>query len=688
MRVQASRALRASGRQPLIAARQGGARLLASWPGRYGVALGGSLLALLLMNTLWPIMPTVPFMFFFLAVMVAGWWGGWGPALVSIAFALLAVGQGFLPPSGLPRQWPGKVLPLVLFTLVSLLITWLNVSRRRINAERVVLLEREQTARRKAEEAERSLQRLADSIPAIVWSAGADGINDYYNWPWYEYAGIPQGSLDFELATRVCHPEDLASNGPRWNECLERGEPFQGEYRLLRASDHSWRWHLTRTVPWKDASGRVAKWFGTSIDIDEQKRAEHLLGLLARAGAVLGASLDEAETLTAAARLAVPAFADWCLVDLQQADGTFQRVQAVPAAAEDAELARQALRFSLMPGGDSIHLQTRALSRGEALLFEHFTPESLARGGHTEEHARLMQQAGLLSGIAVPLVARGSTLGVLSFFTSRSGRHYTKADLPVAEELARRVALSVDNARLYKSAQEAVRLRDEFLSVASHELKTPLTPLSLKLQVLAQKAAAQPESPFAREVLSHVEVGRKQVRKLGVLIGDLLDVSRISAGRMQLFWQPVDFAALVREVASRYEAQVASQGTPLWVEAPASLVGTWDAMRLEQVVVNLLDNALKYGPGKPVRLRLAEDSERAVLTVEDQGIGIAPEAQERIFERFMRGVSDRNYGGLGLGLYITKSCVEAMGGTIHVQSEPGKGAAFTVVLPRRAARAS
>lgn len=278
------------------------------------------------------------------------------------------------------------------------------------------------------------------------------------------------------------------------------------------------------------------------------------------------------------------------------------------------------LRFSLMPEGNVHHPPTQALLRGQPLLFEHFTPECLAQSGHTEEHARVIQQVGAVSGIFVPLIARGSTLGVLSFFTSCSGRHYTQEDLSVAEELARRVALSLDNARLYARAQEAV----------------------------------------------------------------LLDVSRISAGRMKLTWEPVDFAVVVREVVSRYEDQADKQGTSLRVDAPASLVGTWDAMRLEQVVVNLLDNALKYGPGKPVRLRLVEDSGRAILTVKDEGIGIAPGAQGRIFERFMRAVSDRHYGGLGLGLYITKSCVEAMGGSIHVQSEPGQGALFTVVLPRSA----
>jgi PAS domain S-box-containing protein len=910
-------------------ARVGGRGRFASIPGRYGVAIVGFLGALLIQGVLWPFLPVRPFLFFFLAIMVAGWWGGWGPALCCISLSVLAIHRFFLPPGHVAGVSPGDALSLGLFALISVLISWRNVTVRRFAAERLELLQREQAARsdaeaqrarlhtvlqdapahialfhgpehvyvlsntqnaefvagrevvgkplreavpeavaqgipalldrvyatgqpfiateaalqlpqpdgtlreafmnfifqpvrdaegrvdgvaafafdvtelvrsrKRAEDAEKSLQRLAESIPAIVWSAGADGVNDYYNRRWYEYTGIPPGSLDPELMFRACHPEDLAAILTRWNECLERGESFQGEMRVLRASDQTYRWHLVRTVPWKDASGRVAKWFGTSFDIDEQKRAEAalresearfrnmadhapvmlwvtnaanqctyfsrpwyaftgrteaeslglqwlaavhpedvdamkeaalaavslrepfhidyrlrradgeyrwvngsasprssaageflgyigsiidvtdrkrgeaLLALLARAGGVLGTSLDETETLTAAAGLAVPAFADQCLVELRREDGTFQRVLALPASPEDAELACYDPPLHLLPDAAAPSPAAQVLLRGESLLIE-----------DVSEHARWMRQAGLLSCIAVPLVARGSTLGVLAFLTSHSGRRYTQADKALAEELARRVALSLENARLYKRAQEAVRLRDEFLSVASHELKTPLTPLSLKLQVLARDAATQPDSPFSREVLAHVEAGRKQVRKLGALIGDLLDVSRISANRMKLAWEPMDFAAMVTEVAARHEAQALRAGTPLRVDVPESLKGTWDAMRLEQVVVNLLDNALKYGRGKPVRLRLTEKDGKAILTVQDEGIGIVPEAQERIFDRFVRAVSDRHYGGLGLGLYITKTLVEAMGGTIQVQSEPGRGATFTVVLPRSA----
>jgi signal transduction histidine kinase/CHASE1-domain containing sensor protein len=240
--------------------------------------------------------------------------------------------------------------------------------------------------------------------------------------------------------------------------------------------------------------------------------------------------------------------------------------------------------------------------------------------------------------------------------------------------------------RARKEMEQTVRLRDEFLSVASHELKTPLTPLSLKLQALAREAQAQPESPFVLRVRGHAEVGLKQMRRLSDLVGDLLDVSRITSGQMRLHWEPVDFAAVTREVVARLEPEATKAESPLRVQAPQALAGSSDRMRLEQVVENLLTNAVKYGAGKPIHVRLEEQSGRVVLVVQDQGIGIAPEHQARIFGRFERAVSERNYGGLGLGLYITRTIVEALGGSIRVHSQPGQGALFTVELPRESAR--
>lgn len=232
---------------------------------------------------------------------------------------------------------------------------------------------------------------------------------------------------------------------------------------------------------------------------------------------------------------------------------------------------------------------------------------------------------------------------------------------------------------LRAEAEQAVRLRDEFLSVASHELKTPLTSLTLKLQssarLIDRSGGAEDSERGA------VEFMRRQVRRLSDLVNDLLDVSRISSGRLTLELERVNLSELVGEITSRFEVEATRAGCTIDVATAPDVVGTWDRLRLEQVLTNLLTNAIKYGAGKPIHVELEQDGGRAKLIVRDAGIGIAPEALGRIFGKFERAVSDRHYGGLGLGLFITHQIVEAMGGTIGVETELGHGATFKVELP-------
>jgi len=235
--------------------------------------------------------------------------------------------------------------------------------------------------------------------------------------------------------------------------------------------------------------------------------------------------------------------------------------------------------------------------------------------------------------------------------------------------------------RLLKELQEAVSLRDEFLSVASHELKTPLTPLTLRLQGLAKALASAPRSALTERLEKDVAVMHRQTERLTNLVDELLDVSRIRLGRMELHLEPVDLAELTREVTSRFEPEVEKARCRLDLQLEGPALGRWDRSRLEQVVTNLLSNAIKYGAGKPLHIRTGTVRGRAQLVVRDEGIGIAPEAMERIFSRFERAVSERNYGGLGLGLYVTRQIVEALGGTVTAESTPGHGATFTVELP-------
>ncbi|NMO22281.1 AAA family ATPase [Pyxidicoccus fallax] len=258
------------------------------------------------------------------------------------------------------------------------------------------------------------------------------------------------------------------------------------------------------------------------------------------------------------------------------------------------------------------------------------------------------------------------------------------AALENAENFARIAALSEEQGRLYRAEQEAVRRRDDFLSIAAHELKTPLTSLQLHIQGLQSQVRAGTQKPLSPEKLStKLESAFAQTQRLGRLVSDLLDISRIAQGQLQIKLEDVDLVPLVRGQLERSREALARAECPLHFHTSSpSLVGRWDAMRLEQVVGNLVANAMKYGAGKPIDVLIEHEDGRVRLKVRDNGIGIAEEDRERIFERFERAVSVRHYGGFGLGLWIVREIVQALGGTITVDSTPGHGSTFTVTLPR------
>jgi signal transduction histidine kinase len=286
--------------------------------------------------------------------------------------------------------------------------------------------------------------------------------------------------------------------------------------------------------------------------------------------------------------------------------------------------------------------------------------------------------------MAVPLIAQDRSFGSICFFRVTPGQRYGPADLSLAQELARRIATSIDNARLYREAREAIRLRDEFLSIAAHELYTPLTSLKLSLQGLER-----PSQPATPEVISRVSrTARMQIRRLTRLIDELLSVSRLQEGQVPFQLEEMDLAAVTRDVAEYFSEESARAHSPVILHAETPVIGRWDRTRLEQVITNLLANALKFGNGQPIELSVTGEGGFALLTVRDRGIGIAPDRLPHIFGRFARAVSSREYGGLGLGLYIAHEIVSALGGSIHVDSTPGVGTSFTVLLPRMGPSAS
>jgi NO-binding membrane sensor protein with MHYT domain/signal transduction histidine kinase len=419
---------------------------------------------------------------------------------------------------------------------------------------------------------------------------------------------------------------------------------------------------------------------GSLLDL-EHRRAQRTLTLLADASAVLGRSLDIPTIADSLAGLVAPSVGDGCVVDLYEEDGTtMRRVAVCYPEHREQESRYQGINYPRDPSSDC-PLQ-RVLHTGKPELLHHPSRAELERLARVPECLTLARDAQARAVLIVPLQHRERVLGTITVFSRERPLGLTERAL--VQELGRRAGSAVENARLFHEAQEAIRVRDEFLSIASHELNTPLTPLQLHLQRLQRTVSggALVEAQSNEQVLRMVEQAQRQTRRLARLVRELLDISRIRLGRLELHPEPLELGEVVRDVVERFaDEQAWPHGEPaLRVEGSAQ--GNWDRIRLEQVVANLLANALRYGQGKPVDLLVRMHDGEAFLQVKDRGMGIAPEARKRIFERFERA-SSRNFGGLGLGLYIVRQIVEAHGGTIEVESELGVGSTFTVKLPRK-----
>ncbi|XXX50818.1 AAA family ATPase (plasmid) [Sorangium sp. So ce119] len=286
-------------------------------------------------------------------------------------------------------------------------------------------------------------------------------------------------------------------------------------------------------------------------------------------------------------------------------------------------------------------------------------------------------EGGSRSVLVLPIRRNEARLGVVYLENKLATRAFTRDRVHVLELLSDQIAIALENARLYREAQRAIRVRDDFLSVASHELRTPVTSLRLGLQSMLRRNDLAPEEHITRG-LHRMD---RQVQRLVRLIDDLLDVSQLHTGRLELHVEPVDLAEAVGDVVERLGARIAQSGSTVSVRAEPSIVGSWDRSRLEQVISNLLDNALKFGAGAPIEIAVARRDGTAELVVQDHGIGIPAERLPHVFERFERAVSSRHFGGLGLGLHVVKSIVEALGGAARADSRPGEGARITVELP-------
>lgn len=406
------------------------------------------------------------------------------------------------------------------------------------------------------------------------------------------------------------------------------------------------------------------------------RRQTERLAVLADASATFAAGGDSQALLRALAAVCVPRMADWCSIDLTTARG----LESVAIAHVDPSKVEAAARLRRQhpPDMDAAFGPANVLRTGRAELYAQIDDALLSSAARDAEHLAQLRAVGMGSAIVAPLVARGGTLGVLTLVWAESGRRYGAEDLDLVTDLARRCALAVENARLTEDLRGAVQIREEFLAIAGHELRTPLAALTLQVDGLRHVVGRMADAAPLAARLNRVAAS---AARLAHLVDQLLDVSRITAGRLELAPEPLDLRELVGEVVDRFREAAGRAGTTITVVAPTPVRGTWDRLRLDQVVTNLIANAIKYGRGKPVEVAVAAEAADAVLRVVDRGIGIDAEQQQRIFLRFERAAEARKYGGFGLGLWIARRIVDASGGTIAVTSAPGEGATFTVRLP-------
>lgn len=620
---------------------------------RYGLALLATALAFCLQSLLWSWLAPSPYFLFLAAVVLSAWLGGLGPAALALSASLVLTHFFFREAFPAASADGHHAVTQVLFFGLS--------------SGMALVAARLRTTLHEARLAHASAQANGHVLAVTLRSIGD--------------AVLTTDSLGL---VRFINP--VASYFTGWREADAIGQPLE---RVLRLVDASTREPLAPTVPPPGAERPVQLGLpalllsknGTELPI------EHTAAPLSDSHGQRLGSVIVFRDISARFR-----------EDHERA----QLLAREHDAHLEAEAQRERLQTLFMQAPVAIcltrgpeHVVELVNPLGQTLVGERLAPgrsvlETLSGLGPNLLHLldEVYRKGTPITGHEVPLRADFSGTGQeevkyfdLTWQPWRGVDGEILGTMGLCAEVTEQVLARREVEALAADLQKALQIRDDFLSVASHELKTPLTSLQLQLQILWRSLPETDAQGQPHPARKRIEATRRPAERLHQLVNNLLDVSRIRAGRLALEHETVDFAALLQDVVARAEADAAGAGCKLILYSSPPVIGRWDRLRLEQIVTNLLSNAIKYGASHPVELAVAQDGVIARLTVRDHGIGIAPEHQARIFQRFERAVSERNYGGFGLGLWICKQIVESLGGDIRVESQPGQGATFTVALP-------
>lgn len=604
----------------------------------------------------------------------------WVALVITMAGAgivLASVGRGAVPPNG--RAAVSAALFLGAAAAVAFALVRTHTVGRRVRA----LQDAEHDLRISEAKFAGILDIAADAIITVddaqrilIYNTGAEQI---FGYPRSEMIGQPLERLIPERfrAAHVGHMRRFGEGTVTSRRMGERREIFG-----LRRGDIEF--------PAEASISRFATPTGVLFtvvlrDITDRKRVEHEQRFLATLGEELARSLDFDATAQLAANVAVPALADACLLDLVDGDAVTRRIVSGDGP-DRGRAPMDALAAAGPVGRDSPSRVIDVLRTRRAELVANVTDEWIE--GHTDDApnvADAWRALGARSLMFVPLVTREHLLGALTLIAVSGRQPYDATDLAFAEEIARRLALALDNSRLYHAARTATRARDDVLGIVSHDLQNPIAAIAMGASVLRDQPPSDVEG--RRQLLGMITESTEWMRRL---IRDLLDVSAIEAGRLSIDRRSEAPAPIVASATRMLASALAERSIDLQVVLGGDLpLIDVDAARIEQVLVNLVGNSIKFtAPGGRITIRATPNGSHLEMSVVDSGIGIAPEEQAHIFERFWQARHAVRRRGAGLGLAISKGIVEAHGGRIWVTSTPGDGSTFTFTLPLAPAAAA
>lgn len=482
---------------------------------------------------------------------------------------------------------------------------------------------------------------------------------------------------------RIIIPEELQKEEDEILAKLKKGQRID-HFETTRVRKDGQRIRVSLTIsPIKNAAGKIIGASKIARDITDQKQAEENLKFLAEASKAFSTSFDYEKTLNTVAQLAIAHIADWCSVEMLNEQHT---LELVALAHKDSQKVKLTKIFT----PSDMHAQTwlqHVLRTGKTEFYPSIDEKFLVQNARNKKELSLLRKLQLTSIIITPIFSHQKPIGGISFITTQGRKGYTRSDVAMAEELASRASLAIENARLYRAMKKELaerkkleKQKDEFIGVASHELKTPVTSIKSFAQILRYKFEKKGFKNEA-ELLGKLDA---QIDKLTSLIGDLLDVTKIEAGQILFNKESFVFDDLIAETVE--EMQRTTERHLIHVKGETQMKIVSDRERLGQVLINLISNAIKYSPyTKDIIVDSSVEENMIKVCVQDFGVGITKDKQEKVFDRFFRvsGPDNETYPGLGLGLYISNEIIKRLKGKIWVKSIEGKGSTFCFSLPTK-----